>query len=132
MKTARNTEPMLLFGERLRALRKERGLTQQAVADQLQVDRTTYTKYEIGRVSPDPQGLARLAELFCVTVDTLLGRESAPTSALEHSDSPPMALTPQEKLLVQMFRQLSDEEQHVLVEKAQQIFCEKKQNNRMA
>ncbi len=123
MKTTRDSEPMILFGERLRNLRKERGLTQQAVADQLQVDRTTYTKYEIGRVSPDPQGLSKLADLFAVTADTLLGRESN-YARLPVMDMPigSVHLTQQERLLVQMFRQLSSEEQNNLVEKAQLSF----------
>ena len=123
MKTTRDSEPMLLFGERLRNLRKERGLTQQVVADQLQVDRTTYTKYEIGRVSPDPQGLSKLADLFAVTVDTLLGRESG-HAHLPVMEPPQRAvdLTGQEQLLVQMFRQLSPNEQSALVEKVQQTY----------
>lgn len=129
MKTTRDSEPMLLFGERLRNLRKERGLTQQAVADRLQVDRTTYTKYEIGRVSPDPQGLSKLADMFAVTVDTLLGRENGAIH-LPVMDSPksPVDLTTQEKVLVQLFRQFSAEEQTALVEKVQQAFHARKKN----
>lgn len=130
MKPTRDPEPMLLFGQRLRVLRKQRELTQQAVADYLQVDRTTYTKYEIGRVSPDPQSLARMAELFCVTVDSLLGRESgyAQQPAVASSDTPPMVLSEQEKLLVQMFRQMPAEDRNNLVIAAQKAFRERKQN----
>ena len=50
-----------LFGERLRALRKQAGLTQQAVAGRLSIHRTAYTKYETSGVMPDPMGLLVLA-----------------------------------------------------------------------
>ena len=130
MKPARDPEPMLQFGQQLRALRKQRGLTQQAVADHLQVDRTTYTKYEIGRVSPDPQGLARLAELFGVSVDSLLGRDdTGDLPAMASSDNPPMVLSEQEKMLVQMFRQLTAEERNTLADAAQKVFRERRRFN---
>lgn len=111
-----------MFGVRLKTLRMQRGLTQQVVADTLQVDRTTYTKYEAGRVSPDQQGLSHLADIFGVTVDFLLGREFIPLTAVADAPDAIAALTPQEKVLLQMFRQLSTEEKNVLVDKAQAAF----------
>ena len=45
MKPHKEELPMVLLGARLRALRLRRGVSQQEVARQLQVDRTTYTKY---------------------------------------------------------------------------------------
>lgn len=121
MKPTRDTEPMVLFGARLRQLRQQHGLTQVAVAERLCVDRTTYNKYEAGRVSPDQRGLVALAEMFSVTVDHLLGREE--TSTLLVADAAgAVALTDREQLLVQMFRQLSSEEQEALVAQAQIAF----------
>ena len=63
---------MKIFGERLRALRLEKGWSQQVVADHLQIDRTTYTKYEIGVVEPHLETLWLLAQLFEVTTDFLI------------------------------------------------------------
>ena len=64
-----------LFSARLRALRKQAGLTQQAVADRLSIHRTAYTKYETSGVMPDPVGLVLLADLFGVSVDYLMTGE---------------------------------------------------------
>lgn len=122
MKPTRDAEPMALFGARLREMRRANHMTQQTVADQLCIDRTTYSKYESGRVSPDHQGLMTLATLFDVTVDQLLGREDA--ASLAHD--PNEELSDQEKLLLQMFRQLSADEQNVLVTQAQIHFRNRK------
>lgn len=114
-----------LFGIRLRELRKAGRLTQQAVADYLQIHRTTYTKYETDHVTPDQQGLMQLAALFGVTVDYLLGRETetiSPQVAETRTDSTGLSL--QEKALLQMFRQLSDEEKKSVVQQVQKEFYE--------
>ena len=56
MKPTRDPEPMALFGARLRQLRQQNGLTQLTVAERLCVDRTTYNKYEAGRLGRDVFG----------------------------------------------------------------------------
>ena len=117
MKPTRDTEPMALFGARLRDMRKASHMTQQTVADHLCIDRTTYSKYESGRVSPDHQGLLTLASLFDVTVDQLLGNTSATVA-----HTPAEQLSEQEQVLLQMFRQLSTEEQDAWITHAQEQF----------
>lgn len=62
--------------EQLKILRKQKGLYQKDVATFLGVDRTTYVKYENGVSEPDNDTLVKLAELFNVSVDYLLGRET--------------------------------------------------------
>ncbi|MBE6807743.1 MAG: helix-turn-helix transcriptional regulator [Ruminococcaceae bacterium] len=120
MKTARDSEPMVLFGTRLRALRKQHGLTQLVVAERLCVDRTTYNKYEAGRVSPDQRGLLTLSEMFSVTVDFLLGREPETTLAVAGAQvEGGTLLSDQEKVLLQNFRQMPPEDQQALVERIQ-------------
>lgn len=121
MKPVRDAGPMALFGARLRQLRQQHGLTQMTVAERLCIDRTTYNKYEAGKVSPDHQGLVKLAAMFGVTVDHLLGRESSQALALAESDGA-ITVSEQEKVLLQMFRQLSAEEQSRLVEQVQSAF----------
>ena len=122
MKPIRDPEPMALFGMRIRALRQQQNLTQQAVADLLQIDRTTYTKYEAGRVSPDQQGLVRLAEIFGCSVDCLLGVEGGHTVQMSNTEEAPMSLTKEEQILLQMFRQLPQEERTELVKTIQEAF----------
>lgn len=62
------------FGLRLKALRLKNEMTQKQVASYLHIDRTTYTGYESGKRFPDAQTLCKLADLFAVSVDYLLGR----------------------------------------------------------
>lgn len=78
---------MVTFGERLRQLREERGLLQREVADKLNLSRVAITQYEQGRREPELSTIARLANLFGVSVDYLLGRtdkrnSTAPSSGL--------------------------------------------------
>ncbi|MBR5529791.1 MAG: helix-turn-helix transcriptional regulator [Oscillospiraceae bacterium] len=63
------------FHEKLQALRKTHGLTQEAVAQALFVSRTAVSKWESGRGYPNIQSLKQLAKLFSVTVDELLSGE---------------------------------------------------------
>ena len=107
------------FGARLAFLRKKAGMTQQAVADYLQIHRTTYTKYETRCVTPDQEGLVRLANLFGVTVDFLLGVSDEPPANVLESGTPALRLTEQEIQLILSFRHLSAEQKDALLEQAQ-------------
>lgn len=60
------------IGERLRKYRKKCGLTQQQIADALNIDRTTYTCYEIGKTEPNIETISKLKELFRVSFIDLL------------------------------------------------------------
>ena len=66
--------------ERLKQLRGEKGLTQQEVSDAVGVARETYARYESGARTPDIDMLSRLADLFGVTTDYLLGRTDIPNA----------------------------------------------------
>lgn len=56
----------------LKALRKEKGETQQQMADYLGITRQAYSNYEAGKRSPDNGTLFKLAEHFDVSLDFLL------------------------------------------------------------
>ena len=60
------------FGEHLRDLRIKKGLTQRDVGDFLNINRTTYTKYETNVTQPNLEQLKMLCELFEVDYNTLL------------------------------------------------------------
>lgn len=64
---------------RLKEARKAKNLTQRRVADALNVTAATYNRYEKGVLSPDPIALSKLAEIFDVSVDYLLGRTDIAT-----------------------------------------------------
>jgi len=64
--------------ERLKQLRIARGWLQKDVASRLNIGRTTYVKYETGHSAPKYEMLLRLAELFGVSTDYLLGKDTEP------------------------------------------------------
>ena len=66
---------MGINGKRLKALREQRGLYLQDVADFLGVTRQAYMKYENGETK-NPRKLEQLANFFNVTTDYLLGNDS--------------------------------------------------------
>ena len=60
--------------ENIRNLRIDRGYTQQKVADYLNIRQNTYSQYEIGVLNYPVDVLGKLADLYGVSVDYLLGR----------------------------------------------------------
>lgn len=61
------------LGANLTELRNEKGVTQEDVANALQVSNKTISKWETGASEPDIAKLVKLSEYFHVTIDTLLG-----------------------------------------------------------
>ncbi len=58
---------------RLRDIREDRDLNQKELADMLGVHQTTYSSYEIGKLSLTADVLIKLAKYYKVSVDYLLG-----------------------------------------------------------
>ena len=69
---------MAEFSERIKALRKEHGLTQQGVGEIIGVKKYAVYSYEKGRGYPDMRGLIALADYFDVSMDYLGGRTDKP------------------------------------------------------
>lgn len=61
------------FNENLKYLRKEKGLTQEKLAEKLNVSRQSVTKWETGKSLPDLENIKELSHIFCVSIDLLLG-----------------------------------------------------------
>ncbi len=66
---------MVDFGEKLKALRQEAGLTQKQLADKLGVTKSTVSYYELTLRYPSTDVIVSLAEAFHVSTDYLLGVE---------------------------------------------------------
>ncbi|GLY12678.1 helix-turn-helix domain-containing protein [Pseudobacillus badius] len=62
------------YGERLKKLRNEKGISQQEFADRLKINRSTYARYELGKTQPDFETLQKIADYYSVTIDFILGR----------------------------------------------------------
>ena len=64
-----------VFSKKLAELRREKGLSQAALAQALGVDASTIAKYETNDRLPDVYTLSRIADYFDVSTDYLLGRK---------------------------------------------------------
>lgn len=60
------------FGEKLLALRRQKGMSQEALAAELGVSRQAVSKWELGDAMPDVENILKLSELFDVSTDYLL------------------------------------------------------------
>ena len=63
------------FSEKLQELRKNRGLTQEELAEILYVSRTAVSKWESGRGYPNIDSLKEISKFFEVSIDDLLSGE---------------------------------------------------------
>ena len=79
--------------KRLRYLREYNAVTQREIADALCIDRSSYAYYELGETQPSLLMLVRLAKLYDVTTDYLLG--------IQPEEKPP---TPFEQELLSLVR----------------------------
>ncbi len=66
---------MIQIGNKLKELRKIENLTQQQLADRLNISRVNYTRYETDAVRPDYETLLAIANFYNITLDELFGRE---------------------------------------------------------
>ncbi|MBQ3227431.1 MAG: helix-turn-helix transcriptional regulator [Clostridia bacterium] len=64
---------MVDFGNTLKKLRLQAGLTQQQLADKLRVTKSVVSYYELQERYPSPEVLFKLASIFHVSTDYLLG-----------------------------------------------------------
>ena len=72
------------FCEKLQELRKQKGLTQEELAERLYVSRTAVSKWESGRGYPSIDSLKAISQFFGITVDELLSGEELLTVAKEN------------------------------------------------
>ena len=74
-----NTMAKETFGQRLSRIRKEKGFTQNEIADKVGVTSQAVSKWENDLASPDIDILLKLSEIFDISVDDLLGKETKKT-----------------------------------------------------
>ncbi|MEK4343261.1 helix-turn-helix domain-containing protein [Brevibacillus sp. FSL L8-0710] len=91
-----------MYGIRIKEARIAAGLSRKELAEKLGVNETTITRYENEKRKPDPETLASLSEKLNVSVDYLLGKDSAENSPEEQEE----VLTE----LITFYQTLSEEE----------------------
>lgn len=64
-----------MYNDILRQLRNEKGVSQQVVADYLNITKQAYSLYELGKREPDFETLLKLGEYFDVSTDYILRDE---------------------------------------------------------
>lgn len=124
-----------MLGPRLRILRELSGLTQKQVAEVLNIDRSTYSYYEISKTRPDIDTLQKLADLFKVSTDYLLDYKGQSEPALQddskiydNDDSKNLRylseLSKPEQQVVLYFRALDELDKNDLISKLKEIYSD--------
>ncbi len=65
---------MVQIGDKLKELRLSENLTQQELAEKLQIGRVNYTRYETNAARPDYETLIAIADFFNVSLDEIFNR----------------------------------------------------------
>ncbi len=90
----------MLRGDRLKTLREDRGYTHQKLAELLDLGTSQVWRYEAGKTDPSGDILVRLAKVFDVSVDYLLGLVDDPTPTVLSENN----LSPKERTVLAALR----------------------------
>lgn len=105
---------MAKLSDMLTFLRKRKGITQQELADKIDISRSAIGMYEAGKREPDLETLEAFADFYNVDMNTLTGRSTESTTPLLAS-----ATSKEDKMLQKLhnnFEKLNDSGQDRLVE----------------
>ena len=109
-----------MFSTRLAQLREELGLTRKEVAEKLNIDQTTYGKYELSKRQPDYDTLQKIASFFNVSVDYLLGRTNVRNSNNNVDEDFPDDV----KVLMRSVSKLTDKQKEIVKRLVQEFINE--------
>lgn len=110
-----------VIGRRLKQYRVACGLTQDQVASILNINRTTYTKYETGVSEPSIDTLNRIVSIFGVDFNSVLGEKDMSEGSIYDSKLPMFNLTKDEQNIVIALRSFSNDEKILLNDKIAEI-----------
>lgn len=74
------------FGTRLANIRKEKNLTQNDIADKLNISAQAVSKWENDLTSPDIETLIKLSDIFTISLDDLVGKKKSEPVYLPESE----------------------------------------------
>lgn len=115
-----------LFGQRLKQYRTACDLTQQQIADKLNIHRTTYTKYETGGSEPTLNLLSRIVSILGVDFNSILGEKDTSKHCINNTKTPILKLSKDEQNLIVSFRSLSNDERLIIINKVIEFLDYKK------
>ena len=102
----------MAFKENLRQLRRACGFTQEEVANVLGIDRSAYSYYESGKTEPKMTNLVKIARMYRVSTDTLLGNEGFAATLCVDNESAPETNMP--VVILRNLRQCSSDERSLI------------------
>ena len=109
----------------LKILRENQHLSQQKLANAIDVSRSTIAMWETGKSQPDNDALKMIADFFKVSVDYILGRENAP-SPLEAPYADNTKLSVSDCSLVHETEDLTDGEREKILDYVRYIKSQRK------
>ncbi len=98
---------MYLFRERLKDLRDELRIDQKEMGKKLNVSQSAYGYYEQGRNEPSLETLVKIAQIFDVTTDYLLGLSNTRENPVYYSVSDKVSLSSTEMETLQQMKATS-------------------------
>jgi len=110
----------MTVGEKIKQLRKDKGLQQKTVATDVGLDQSNYNKVENGRREPSVEVLQKLSVILEVTVDELLNSEDK---------KQPTPVTVEDKTVsekIRLVEQLEEEDKNVIYKMLDTMLTKKK------
>ncbi len=95
-----------MFAQRLRYLRTSHNMTQTALAQKMQTTKGTISNYETGHSAPSFDMLLKIAQLFGVSTDFLLGHSDEPL----HTERTPLPIFEEHPSFAKWYRSLPFED----------------------
>lgn len=77
------------LGKNIHDLRKQQGLSQENLAEKINVTRQTISNWELGETSPNPEQLILLSRTLNKSIDELVGNEVNPAAGRQDDNSRP-------------------------------------------
>lgn len=107
----------MMLAKTLKALRKANGFTQAQIADKLNIDRSTYSYYELGKINPGLGAIVTLSELYGISIDEIVYYNNPKAvPAISTGASEYAVLSEDEKKLIESYRKLNNgEKENVLL-----------------
>lgn len=81
-------DKMVKFGERVKQLRRSAGMTQGQLAERIWVSKAAVSNYELSERNPSPEIIIKVARVFGVSTDYLLGVENKRECTVDISGLP--------------------------------------------
>ena len=98
-----------MIGQRIRDLRKQKRMSQTELAKSAGVSQTTVTAWETGKAEPSSSAVAKLAVIFNVTTDYLLGRPNK-----QETKKDDVELSDDDVIMTWRGKPLSDEDRELI------------------